>query len=32
MSRVFEKSLSIPEVALIIGDRDAGMLLSYKHL
>jgi len=32
ISRFFEKGLSIPEVALISGHRDVGMLFRYTHL
>ncbi len=32
ISRLFEKGLSIPEVALISGHRDARMLFRYTHL
>ena len=32
ISRLFEKGLSIPEVALISGHRDFRMLFRYTHL
>ena len=32
ISRLFEKGLSIPEVALISGHRDVRMLFRYTHL
>ena len=32
VSRFFEKGLSVPEVALISGHRDAQMLFRYTHL
>ena len=32
ISRLFEKGLSIPEVALISGQRDVRMLFRYTHL
>jgi len=31
ISRLFEKGLSVPEVALISGHRDLRMLLRYTH-
>jgi integrase len=32
ISRLFEKGLTVPEVALISGHRDARMLFRYTHL
>lgn len=32
ISRLFERGLSLPEVALISGHRDPRMLLRYTHL